>query len=320
MTIRVLQGDCRSILPTLPDCSVQCVVTSPPYFGLRNYGADGQIGLEKSPLEYVEQLVTVFREVRRVLRDDGTLWLNLGDSYASNGGHSAQGKSSARVGRSNVDVKNAVKGFRPGLQPSGFKVKDRLMIPARVAIALCDDGWWLRDEIVWHKPRPTPFPANDRTVNAHEMVYLLAKSPRYFFDWEAIEEPSVYPGIVRKAGKAFRDLAAQDPNAARKRPSADREMTVRETRRARSVWSICPSPYTDAHFATMPPDLAERCIRAGSRSGDTILDPFYGAGTTGMVADRNGRDCVGIEINPQYIVGASERMRRDAGLFADVSA
>lgn len=239
----------------------------------------GQIGLEQTPDAYVADMVGLFREVRRVLADDGTLWLNLGDSYGPD--------------------------------------KNRLMIPARVALALQADGWILRDEIVWHKPRTTPSPVKDRTVAAHEMFYLLTKRPVYYFDYLAIEEPSLYPGLVRKAGKAFRDLAASDPNAARKRPGVDREMVVRETKRKRSVWSVSPSPYKDAHFATFAPDLITPCILAGSKAGDTVLDPFSGAGTTALVSQRLGRRSVGIELNPVYVAIAEARIAAD---FADMLA
>jgi DNA modification methylase len=281
MSVRIINGDCRDVLPMLEADSVQMVCTSPPYYNLRNYQVEGQIGIEATSDEYVAQMVAVFREVHRVLRSDGTVWLNLGDTY---------------------------------------KDKQRLMIPARVAIALQADGWWLRDEIVWHKPRPTPAPVKDRTVCAHEMFYMLSRSATYFYDWAAIEEPSLYPGIVRKAGKAFRDLAASDPTAARKRYGADRDIVVRETRRARSVWSVSPSPYTGSHFATMPPYLAEQCIRAGSRPGDTVLDPFSGAGTTALAADRLGRGAIGIELNPSYREGSHDRIMADAGLFGEVAA
>lgn len=289
----MIHGDCRTVLCTLPDGSVQCCVTSPPYFGLRSYLPQGhpdkhkEIGTERHPDEYVANLVAVFHELRRVMRDDGTLWLNLGDSY------------SAGVG--------------------DHKVKDRLMIPAMVAIALRGDGWWLRDEIVWNKPRTTPAPVKDRTVTSHEMIYLLSKQPSYYFDWEAIEEPSLYPGLARKAGKAFRDPATHDPNSARKRPSADRTIIVRDTRRARSVWSVSPSPYVDQHFATMPPEIAERCIRAGTRTGDTVIDPFFGVGTTGLVADRLGRECIGIELSSGHAAHARERIVGDAPLFGDAA-
>ncbi len=272
--IEIINADCRGALSEMPDGCVHCCVTSPPYFGLRDYGVDGQIGLEQTPDAYLAEMVAVFRGVRRVLRDDGTLWLNLGDSYR--------------------------------------KDKQRLMIPARVALALQHDGWWLRDEIVWHKPRTTPAPVKDRTVAAHEMIYLLAKQPSYSFDYLAIEEPAAYAGVVRKAGKAFRDMAAAAPNAAGKRPGADREVTVRETRRKRSVWSVSPSPYTEAHFATFPPDLIEPCVMAGCPVGGTVLDPFFGAGTTGLVAQKHGRRCVGIELNPAYV----EIARRRLGLAA----
>jgi DNA modification methylase len=323
--IRILQGDCRAVLATLPDASVQCVVTSPPYFALRSYLPDGhpdksrEVGTEQTPDAYVAEMVDVFREVRRVLADTGVVWLNLGDSYAGSWG--ARGRSDGtNAPRPDLEARHGTEcPARNGFGSLGIKPKDRMMIPARTAIALQADGWWLRDEVVWHKPRPTPNPVMDRTVNAHEMVYLLTKRAHYFFDWEAIEEPSAYPGLVRSAGKAFRDLKDADPNAARKRPGVDRQITVRETRRARSVWSISPSPYSNGHFATMPPDLAERCIKAGTKPGDTVLDPFAGAGTTLLVADRLGRNGIGIELNPAYAAMARARITGDAPLFAEVA-
>jgi site-specific DNA-methyltransferase (adenine-specific) len=273
--IEVLLGDCLASLEILPDQSVHTCVTSPPYFGLRDYGVDGQIGLEDTPEAFVARLVEVFREVRRVLRDDGTLWLNLGDSYAN---------------------------------------KQRLMIPARVALAMQSDGWMLRDEIIWHKPRTTPAPVKDRTVAAHEMVYLFAKRPVYYFDYLAIEEAAAYPGQKKKAGKAFRDLAAADPLAARKRPSADREIVVRETRRKRSVWSVSPSPYAQAHFATFPPDLIEPCVLAGAPVGGVVLDPFGGSGTTAGVALKHGRRAILCELNPDYAALVPARVQAISGL------
>jgi site-specific DNA-methyltransferase (adenine-specific) len=278
--LSVLIGDCREQLQSLADGSVQTCVTSPPYFGLRDYGVDGQLGREETPEAFVAALVGVFREVRRVLCDDGTLWLNLGDSYA--------------------------------------KDKNRLLIPARTALALQQDGWVLRDEIVWHKPRTTPAPMKDRTVAAHEMLYLFAKNPKYFFDYKAIEEPAKYPGQRKKAGSAFRDLEQQDPNAARKRPGADRVIEVKDTRRKRSVWSVSPSPYKQAHFATFPPDLIEPCVLAGSRPGDTVLDPFGGSGTTAGVAIKHGRKAVLCELNPQYAALVSGRIAFIAGAGWDL--
>lgn len=275
---RVIVGDCIDGMRGLEAGSVHTCVTSPPYFGLRDYGMDGQIGLEDTPAAYISRLVEVFREVRRVLRDDGTLWLNLGDSYA--------------------------------------KDKNRLMVPAKTALALQADGWFLRDEIVWHKPRTTPAPVKDRTVAAHEMLYLLSKSPRYSFDFLAIEEPAAYAGVTRKAGKAFRDLAAADPNAARKRPGVDREIVVRDTRRKRSVWSVSPSPYEGAHFATFPPSLIEPCILAGCPVGGTVLDPFGGSGTTAGVAVKHGRNAILCELNPEYTEMMQSRVAKIAGVFA----
>lgn len=321
--ITILQGDCRDVLKTLPSGSVQCCVTSPPYYGLRSYLPPGhpdkprEIGNEATPTEYVAALVEVFGEVWRVLRDDSTVFLNLGDSYAQNGGKGIQGATSQRTGRKNAISQEHLCSRRP---PPGFKEKDRMMIPARVAIALQAAGWWIRDEIVWHKPRPAPAPVMDRTVCAHEMVYMLTKRAHYFYDFKAVEEPSAYPGVTRKAGKAFRDLAEVDPNAARKRPGAEREIVVRETRRARSVLSISPSPYSGAHFATMPADLADWCIRAGSRRGDMVLDPFGGAGTTGIAADRIGRDATLIELVAAHSVSQATRLTKDAGLFAEFAA
>lgn len=307
MTIRILQGDALAMLRTLPSCSVRCCVTSPPYFGLRDYGVDGQIGLENSPADYVLSLVSVFREVRRVLTDDGTLWLNLGDSY-----------SGSRMGPQGKTGQRADRGFTAeGLSKgdTGLPRKNRMMMPARVALAMQADGWCLRDEIIWHKPRTTPFPANDRTVPAHEMVYLLSKSARYFFDWAAIEEPAKYAGAVRLKGKAFRlqgsakvaALADMDKTNAYGGRGGE-EITVRETRRSRSVWSINPQPYKEAHFATMPQTLAERCLLAGSAVGDTVLDPFGGAGTTALAATRNSRSAILVELNPAYCALARRRL------------
>lgn len=269
MTVTIHVGDALQVLTTLPTASAHCIVTSPPYYGLRDYGVKGQMGSESTLDGYIAGMVEVFREARRVLRDDGTLWLNIGDTYIK---------------------------------------KQRALAPARVALAIQEDGWWLRDEIVWHKPRTTPAPVKDRTVAAHEMLYLFSKSSSYYFDYLAIEEPSKYPGLVRKAGKAFRDLAKIDPKAAAKRNNDTREITVRDTRRSRSVWSISPEPYKLAHFATMPTLLIEPCIKAGCPAGGVVLDPFGGAGTTGLVADALDRNAVLIELNPDYAAMARDRI------------
>lgn len=330
MSVRILHGDCRDVLKTLAAGSVQCCVSSPPYFGLRSYLPSShpdkslEIGNEDSPSQYVETMVSVFREVWRVLADNGTLFLNIGDSYTpTNRGENAKPKGDGPVSDLQANCLHSDlptrKAMIQAVTREGFKDKDRMMIPARMALALHADGWWLRDEIVWHKPRPTPHPVKDRTVCAHEMVYMLTKSAHYFYDWAAVEEPSAYPGLKRKAGKAFRDLAEVDPNAARKRPGADREITVRDTRRARSVLSISPSPYVGQHFATMPVELADWCIRAGSREGDTVLDPFAGVGTTGLAADRIRRQAILIELVASHTGAQAARITRDAGLFAEVT-
>jgi DNA modification methylase len=316
LSVNILIGDCRERLRELPDASVHCCVTSPPYFGLRDYGVDGQMGLEPTPDDFVAGMVEVFREVRRVLRDDGTLWLNLGDSYARNPSKGVRfaGKNGA------VNDRQTVEGNRgPPIAP-GFKEKDRLMIPARTALALQADGWWLRDEIIWHKPRTTPHPVMDRTVSAHEMIYLLAKSKRYYFDYLAIEEPSQYAGETRQKSKVFRRLTEARLNTKNSGQTfaAERDFTVRDTRRKRSVWSVNPSPYKDAHFATYPPDLIEPCILAGCPKGGTVLDPFGGAGTTGLVCERLQRDAVIIELNPEYAAIAEKRMRSECSLLAQV--
>lgn len=303
-SLHILIGDVRDTLRTIPDNSVQCVVTSPPYYGLRNYGVEGQIGLEKSPAEYIAEMVSVMREVRRVLRDNGTFWLNIGDCYASpvKGGGGGVGKSTLTTTNQEASQR------RQRMPPRRFDMgdltpKDRVMIPARVALALQSDGWVLRDEIVWHKPRPMPHPVKDRTVSAHEMVYLLTKDDRYFFDWAAIEEPAVTAGRVVKNVRSAAGIEEGDETK-----YAGREVTVRETRRARSVWSISSSPYREAHSATMPPALAERCLLAGSAPGDWVLDPFGGAGTTALVAQRLGRSTILCELNPEYAALARKRV------------
>lgn len=309
--IEFLVGDCIQTMRTLAAGSVQTVVTSPPYFSLRDYGGiDGQIGQESDPEVYITNLVNVFREVRRVLTDDGTVWLNLGDSYAGSGS-GPQGGSGQRADRGFTYV-------GPRKTGTGLKKKDRMMIPARVAIALQADGWWLRDEIVWHKPRTTPYPAIDRTVAAHEMVYLLTKRPTYFFDWAAIEEPSTYGGLRSVRGALNRNhgfdkakllKAAQKHEVSNQQDTEGVESYVgRDTRRKRSVWSISPQPYKDGHFATMPSDLADLCVRAGSRVGDVVLDPFGGAGTTALAAREIGRRTILCEINPGYVRLAKGRL------------
>lgn len=274
--IRIMQGDCIDVLRELPDESVQCCVTSPPYFGLRDYGMAEQIGAETTPSDYIAALVSVFREVRRVLRDDGTLWLNLGDSFSD---------------------------------------KQLQMIPARVALALQADGWWLRSDIIWHKPNPMPESITDRPTSAHEHVFLLTKSPRYFYDADAVRE-EVALSDLRVNGSSASALARISGGLSV--GQAAHCGTPQSGRNIRNVWTIATAPYAGAHFATFPPELAERCIKAGSRHGDTILDPFAGAFTAPMVADRLQRHAIGIELSPAYCDLARARITKDAGMFAEM--
>jgi site-specific DNA-methyltransferase (adenine-specific) len=277
-----------------PDECVHTCVTSPPYFGLRDYNHAGQIGLEPTPDAYVTRLVEVFREVRRVLRDDGTLWLNLGDSYAGNGGRSPQsGEQFADRTRGNEIV---CRSARSTVLPN----KQLLGIPWRVAFALQADGWYLRQDIIWHKPNPMPESVKDRCTKAHEYIFLFSKSPRYYFDAEAIKEDAVRAG---KAPGGNRKVDASRKDAAR-----DMSAPVSDTRNRRDVWTVSTKPYSGAHFATFPPDLVEPCVLAGAPIGGVVLDPFAGSGTVGMVASRHGRKSVGLELNPEYFELAKQRV------------
>jgi len=364
-------GDCLDVLRTLPDESVHCCVTSPPYWGLRDYGHDGQIGLEETPEAYVSRLVEVFREVRRVLRSDGTLWLNLGDSYANGGPSGPQGTSGDRASRSFTAER-----LGAGCLTHGLKPKDLVGIPWRVAFALQADGWWLRQDIIWHKPNPMPESVRDRCTKAHEYVFLLAKSERYYYDAEAVAEPSAYPGDNRALRTDTRkevDRMCQDGGSRARtgNPTSD-------TRNRRSVWTVSTKPYAGAHFATMPPDLVEPCIMAGTSAegccaacgapwqrvverervatrpgtdtkvtGDsmtdgnrdpqrhvtevktvgwertcecdearvspcTVLDPFNGAATVGLVSLQLQRRYIGIELNPDYCKISVDRINMEA--------
>ena len=257
MRPEVIQGDVREVLKTLDDESVQCVVTSPPYWGLRDYGVDDQLGLEATPEEFVENMVDVFREVKRVLRNDGTLWLNLGDTFFN---------------------------------------KNLLGMPWRVALALQADGWYLRSDIIWNKPNPMPESVADRPTKSHEYIFLLTKSAKYFYDYEAIKEKGEYPAGTKAAKGSAKRYSTDLVNS---RPP---EYKVYDgLRNKRSVWKITTKPYKEAHFATFPEELPETCIKAGTQKGDVVLDIFAGSGTTLRVASKLGRKGIGIELNPEYI-------------------
>ena len=325
MSSTILVGDALERLRELPDESVQCVVTSPPYWGLRDYGVDGAYGLEPTLDEYIELMVEVFSEVRRVLRKDGTLWLNLGDAYSGSGkglngdgSHSVGGKQDTNIG--------ALTAPRPG--STGLKPKDLIGLPWRVAFALQTDCWWIRSEIIWHKPNPMPESVRDRPTRAHEYVFLLTKSARYYYDAESIKEQvtgtahSRGEGVNPKAkmpGRNSRAFVDRVPKPRKQNPSFSAAVVgLVEERNKRSVWTIATHSFSGAHFATFPPALVEPCILAGSRGGDTILDPFCGSGTTGLVALRLGRKFIGIELNPEYAAMAEQRIREDAPLVNEV--
>lgn len=294
-TARWRVGDCVESMQRLPSKSINCCVTSPPYFGLRDYGADGQIGLESTPDEFVAALVAVFREVRRVLRDDGTLWLNLGDSYAS----TAPGTRNAPQTKGSKTNPEQWGNFRPDMREHGIKPKDLIGIPWRVAFALQADGWYLRQDIIWHKPNPMPESVRDRCTKAHEYVFLLSKSPRYYFDSEASKEPVAASTVERLAQPTLADQvgSARVPGKTNGNMKA---VGDGEKRNRRSVWTVTTKPYKGAHFATFPPDLIEPCILAGCPVGGTVLDPFGGSGTTAGVALAHGRNAVMCELNPEY--------------------
>lgn len=337
MTVTIAVGNTLDRLREMEAGVFQTCVTSPPYYGLRSYLPDGhpdkhlEIGLEPSPDEYVARMVEVFREVRRVLRDDGTAWVNIGDSYAgSRGAQSRGGAPSAsstlcgngQVGGgpkikslSAVQIEAHPKRTRTGSTAhlDGIKPKDIFGIPWMIAFALRADGWFLRSAIVWAKPNPMPESVRDRPTSAYEMVFLLSKRAQYFYDAEAVAEESIHAGrVVEYDGTQKNSAAAADPMM-RTRIAKTTEFGA--TRNLRNVWTIATQPYSGAHFATMPPDLAERCIKAGSRAGDHVLDPFGGAGTTGLVADRLGRHATLCELNPAYADLARERITADAPLL-----
>lgn len=335
MPVLIETGDCRDVLQTMKAGTVQTCVTSPPYFGLRDYGVDGQIGLEESVEEYVAQLVAVFREVRRVLRHDGTLWLNLGDSYASTPTGSNTTKSGLGGGKS-TQIEG---GKRPNKVIDGLKPKDLIGIPWRVAFALQADGWWLRSDIIWHKPNPMPESVTDRPTKAHEYIFLLAKSERYYYDADAAAEPVTASTIARISqpnleNQRGSDRAVGKTNGTMKAVVRKQDALGKATytgfndryfskdsktmRNRRTVWTVATTPFKGSHFATFPPDLIKPCIEAGSSVGDTVLDPFGGAGTTGLVSDRLGRNAVLIELNPEYAEMARQRISRDAPLFTKI--
>jgi site-specific DNA-methyltransferase (cytosine-N4-specific) len=359
-------GDCLDVLRRMPDGIANTCVTSPPYFGLRDYGHPGQIGLEQTPDEFVAKLVEVFREVRRVLRDDGTIWVNMGDSYANDGkwGGSSGGKHAKDL--------HGNTGVGRGKKQTGLKPKDLIGVPWMLAFALRADGWYLRQDVIWAKPNPMPESVTDRCTKSHEYIFLLSKAPSYYCDMQAIKEPAVASDIGAMDGGAQKSPDGSNANSGRnfrlagnvnppkgqaayeagderhrtkaglldyaERQRSKRDSFMREgskraeiipgqsagthrpdraeseydlfTRNKRSVWTVSTKPYKGAHFATFPPDLIEPCILAGAPAGGVVLDPFFGSGTTGQVAQALGRKFIGIELNADYKALQDERLRQ----------
>jgi DNA modification methylase len=333
----IYQGDALEVLSTLPHKSINCCVTSPPYWGLRDYGVDGQLGLEKTPDEYVEKLVEIFREVKRVLRDDGTLWLNLGDSYAGSGKASGQKPEHKNCGKikqkRGYDVPSATPSKTIGLKP-----KDLIGIPWMVAFALRAGGWYLRQDIIWHKPNPMPESVTDRCTKSHEYIFLMSKSSKYYYDQESIktnisditikrlmQDTRWQNGFNRVPGKTNGNMKAV--GELRKgydhRGTGDKKLASHSGNYAadgsiigdgmtnkKSVWTVTTKPFSEAHFATFPPELIVDCIKAGCPKDGIVLDPFAGSNTTGYVARKYFRNYVSIELNAEYIKIANRRMKK----------
>lgn len=300
---KIYIGDALTVLKTFPDESINCCVTSPPYWGLRDYGVDGQLGNEPTPETYVDNLVSVFREVKRILKKEGTLWLNLGDSYAGSG----KGQTKSGCG----DPKNTkTLGMRLDIKKISLKPKNLIGIPWMVAFALQADGWYLRQDIIWAKPNPMPESVKDRCTKSHEYIFLLSKSAKYYYDAEAISEPVADSTVTRVFGKTNGVMKAAAPRYGGKKYTESPKMfyrtksgnayDYRERRNKRDVWMVSTKPFKGAHFATFPPDLIEPCILAGCPVGGVVLDPFIGSGTVGVVAKKHGMYYAGIDINEEY--------------------
>ena len=325
----IIQGDALSVLKTLEDESVNCCVTSPPYYNLRDYGVNGQIGLEETPEEYIQKLVEIFRQVRRVLTKDGTLWVNIGDSYAGSGKGASNYPDNAKKYKQGTN-NGSVGSYLSKTASSDCKPKDLIGIPWMLAFALRADGWYLRSDIIWAKNNPMPESVKDRCTKSHEYIFFLTKSPKYFFDDEAIAEPVKESTILRLSepnlenqkgsytpSKANGTMKAAAPRYGGKkytenpdmfyRTKSGRAYDFRPKRKKRDVWTVSTQPYKGAHFATFPPRLIEPCILAGCPENGVVLDPFAGSGTTGMVARQHGRNFILIELNAEYVKLCEER-------------
>jgi DNA modification methylase len=305
---KIYTGDAKTVLSTLPDGSIDCCVTSPPYFGLRNYNVDGQIGMEDAPATYIERLMEVFGQVRRVLMPSGTFWLNIGDCYAGSG----RGKGD--INRKGLQQPASFVGdkFDKPYKLAGYKNKDLIGIPWMLAFALRDAGWYLRQEIIWHKLNPMTESVRDRCTKSHESLFLLTKRPRYYFNHEEMLEPAMYDGrkclIKKPSPKYLQEGTGAPVQTLTKGCERWQVINGQYVRNRRDVWTVPTRPFKGAHFATFPSNLIEPCILAGCPPCGTVLDPFFGAGTTGLVAQRLGRNYIGIELNSEYVRIAEERM------------
>jgi len=303
---QIILGDCIMGMKTLPDGCVQTCITSPPYFGLRDYGGgDSEIGQEDTVEGYVQKMVEVFREVRRILRDDGTLWLNLGDSYMS-------AKNCAPPPQTQGGQRGMPSDFVPANRKDqkGLKTKDLIGIPWRVAFALQADGWYLRQDIIWSKPNPMPESVEDRCTKSHEYIFLLSKKPKYYYDKDAISEPLAYPNEKRRpiGSKGAWEIDGRE----RGENGGGKPYDGYPTRKnKRSVWTVNAKGYKGAHFAVYPEELIKPCVLAGCPEGGTVFDPFTGSGTTAVVAMKNGRNYIGTELNPEYVKIAEERIANE---------
>jgi DNA modification methylase len=324
MSYTIYHGDVLAVLRGMADESVNCCVTSPPYFNLRDYGVPGQIGLERTPREFIGRLVDVFREVRRVLRSDGTLWVNMGDSYVS---HKPRGGAthSQSTGFGDQSVAFAAALNSVDLRGKGYKNKDLLGVPWMLAFALRDDGWYLRSDVIWHKPNPMPESVTDRPTKAHEYLFLLAKSEKYYYDADAIKEKALAPPPSDEGTRdrwEERKAMGEGPRRgySQNQPKGCSQVGIGEYRNKRTVWTLATLPTPDAHFATFPIEIPETCILAGCPADGVALDPFAGSGTTGLAALKHGRRFVGIELNPEYIAIARNRLMRHYPLLAGDAA
>jgi DNA modification methylase len=349
---KIINSDCIEGLKALPDESVDCCVTSPPYFGLRDYGHEGQIGLEETPDAFVNKMVEVFTEVKRVLKKDGTLWLNLGDSYGATGGDIFTGfnerySGTGVGGMKQADIANSAKSAGSKKRTTGLSPKNLIGIPWRVAFALQASGWILRQDIIWHKPNPMPESVTDRCTKAHEYIFLLSKSAKYYYDHEAIKQPVADASIARLAQDIENQKGSErvpgKTNGRMKAVSADRkyqDQTVIGKKLSnhsggfyedgsivgggmankRSVWTVTTKPFSEAHFATFPEDLIVDCIKAGCPEDGIVLDPFMGAGTTALVASKLNRNFIGFELNADYIEIAKKRLQSELGMFNKLTA